>query len=198
MWFIYLLSWLSILLQISFVTLAIAAGLYYLAEMIEEYTVITSKIIKYMIWLSTCVYVGLLLFESFPLVLVSLGLFSCVVHLGLLRTFPYIQLTSPNFALTCLMVAVNHYVGFQHFAEQHYPFTEVLAYFTLCLWLVPFAFFVSLSAGDNVLPCTIAQSENDVVSNYFTKGKKSRRSGILTLFGVLKESVLPPARQKIY
>ena len=29
-----------------------------------------------------------------------------------------------------------------------------MAYFTLCLWLVPFAFFVSLSANENVLPTT--------------------------------------------
>jgi hypothetical protein len=27
-----------------------------------------------------------------------------------------------------------------------------MAYFTLCLWMVPFAFFVSLSANENVLP----------------------------------------------
>ena len=32
------------------------------------------------------------------------------------------------------------------------PPPQVLAYFTFCLWLIPFAFFVSLSAGENVLP----------------------------------------------
>ena len=29
---------------------------------------------------------------------------------------------------------------------------QVMAYFTICLWLVPFSFFVSLSANENVLP----------------------------------------------
>ena len=29
---------------------------------------------------------------------------------------------------------------------------QVFAFFVLGLWMVPFAFFVSLSAGDNVLP----------------------------------------------
>lgn len=28
----------------------------------------------------------------------------------------------------------------------------MLGYFTLCLWIVPFALFVSLNANDNVLP----------------------------------------------
>jgi len=31
-------------------------------------------------------------------------------------------------------------------------FTEIASYFGLCVWLVPFSLFVSLSASDNVLP----------------------------------------------
>ena len=44
MWFLYLLSWVSTVVQICFVTLAIAAGLYYLAELVEEYTTMTVKV----------------------------------------------------------------------------------------------------------------------------------------------------------
>ncbi|XP_017694944.1 PREDICTED: protein TEX261 [Lepidothrix coronata] len=73
---------------------------------------------------------------------------------------------------------------------------QVLAYFTFCLWLIPFAFFVSLSAGENVLPSTV-QPGDDVVSNYFTKGKRGKRSGILLIFSFIKEAILP-SRQKIY
>lgn len=40
-------------------------------------------------------------------------------------------------------------------------------------------------------------SPDDVVSNYFTKGKRGKRSGILHVFSVLKEAVLP-SRQKMY
>lgn len=38
---------------------------------------------------------------------------------------------------------------------------------------------------------------DDVVSNYFTKGKRGKRSGILLIFSFLKEAVLP-SRQKMY
>ena len=31
-------------------------------------------------------------------------------------------------------------------------FTEIASYFGICVWLVPFSLFVSLSASDNVLP----------------------------------------------
>lgn len=36
-----------------------------------------------------------------------------------------------------------------------------------------------------------------MVSNYFTKGKRGKRSGILHVFSILKEAVLP-SRQKMY
>ncbi|XP_058659108.1 protein TEX261 [Ammospiza nelsoni] len=196
MWFMYVLSWLSLLVQVAFVTLAIAAGLYYLAELIEEYTVATRRIIKGMIWFSSAVHLGLFLFEHFPALLVATGLFSNLVWLGLLQSFPCLQPGSSNFLLSCVLVVVNHYLAFQYFAEEFYLFSEVLAYFTFCLWLIPFAFFVSLSAGENVLPSTV-QPGDDVVSNYFTKGKRGKRSGILLIFSFIKEAILP-SRQKIY
>ncbi|KAF5902787.1 ventral anterior homeobox 2, partial [Clarias magur] len=134
-----------------------AAGLYYLAELIEEYTVATSRIIKYMIMISTGVLVGLYLFEGFPMLMIGVGLFTNLVYFGLLQTFPYIMLSSPNFILSCILVVINHYMAFQYFSEEYYAFSEVLAYFTICLWVIPFAFFVSLSAGENVLPSTVQQ-----------------------------------------
>ncbi|XP_061439628.1 protein TEX261 isoform X1 [Rhineura floridana] len=125
MWFMYALSWLALFIQASFVTLGIAAGLYYLAELIEEYTVATSRIIKYMIWFSTAVLVGLYLFERFPGLVVGVGLFTNLVYFGLLQTFPFIMLTSPNFILSCVLVVLNHYLAFQYFAEEYYPFSEL-------------------------------------------------------------------------
>lgn len=114
----------------------LAAGLYYLAELIEEYTVATSRIIKYMIMVSnnefteassecrqqlictflyerlqfsTAVLAGLYLFESFPLLMVGIGLFTNVVYFGLLQTFPYIMLSSPNFILSCGKAPSRYY-----------------------------------------------------------------------------------------
>lgn len=71
--------------------------------------------------------------------------------------------------LDIVLVLVNHYLWFKHFShaqERAYKnmssyydspsdvpsFTEIASYFGLCVWLVPFALFVSLSASDNVLP----------------------------------------------
>jgi hypothetical protein len=64
-----------------------------------------------------------------------------------------------------VLVLLNHYVWFSHFSNVSVPpqqsiydkpnvptFTEIASYFGICVWLVPFSLFVSLSAGDNVLP----------------------------------------------
>lgn len=66
----------------------------------------------------------------------------------------------------------------------------MLAYFTICMWIVPFALFVSLSANDSVLPTTVSDQSRrspDVVSNYFSRNKKQ---GLLSLFQYLKEALL--------
>lgn len=55
-------------------------------------------------------------------------------------------------------------------------FTEIASYFGICVWLVPFAMFVSLSAAENVLP--------SMGSEYAT-GDSTRRSDLTaTISGV--------------
>ncbi|XP_053406822.1 protein TEX261-like [Mercenaria mercenaria] len=199
MWFLYLLSWIALSIQILVVTLSIAAGLYYLAELVEEYTVFTSKVIGYLIIFTTAVYVCLLLFEELPFTVILCGLLGNGAYYLLLNDFPYFALTSPGFIGSVVSVTVNHYLAFSHFTSEWYPFHEVLAYFTVCLWMVPFAFFVSLSANENVLP-TMAErpnmtgDETDVVSNYFSR--KGKKYGLLAMLKTAQESVLPQRVKK--
>lgn len=91
-----------------------------------------------------------------------------------------------------MLVLVNHYFWFRHFSDaqaQAYnnmrsyydkpegpSFTQIASYFGICVWLVPFALFVSLSASDNVLP-TIG-SENPTRD---ADGKNKRQGMIKAL-----------------
>ncbi|XP_030842089.1 protein TEX261 [Strongylocentrotus purpuratus] len=191
MWFFFLISWLATAVQVCLATLALAAGLYYMAELVEEYTVVAAKCIRWLHIGTAAIYIGLILFEDLPYSLTLVGLFSVFMYSLMLKNFPFIELTSPPFIVSCVLVIVNHYMAFSYFADVWHPFSEVLAYFTLCLWLVPFAFFVSLSAGENILPTTQKPEtgKDDVVSSYFSK--KSKRNGLLAGFNFVKESVLP-------
>lgn len=91
----------------------------------------------------------------------SCGLLAQISHYVILQNFPFVSLTSPSFVTGVAMILVNHYLAFQYFGEMFHSFTEVMAYFTLCQWLVPFALFVSLSANENVLP--IISEKQDVL-----------------------------------
>ncbi len=57
------------------------------------------------------------------------------------------------------LLAWNHYEAFSFFGNHYYSLSEIMAYFTLFLWLVPFALLVSLSANDNVLPSYATSGE---------------------------------------
>eukprot|EP00096_Caligus_rogercresseyi_P013965 TRINITY_DN6527_c0_g1_i1.p1 TRINITY_DN6527_c0_g1~~TRINITY_DN6527_c0_g1_i1.p1 ORF type:complete len:202 (-),score=27.18 TRINITY_DN6527_c0_g1_i1:180-785(-) len=201
MWFLYYLSWFSTLLHVFLAVMTIAAGLYYLADFVEEYTMMTSKIIKWSVTGTLGLYVGLFLFEGFPTTLVLCGILSQLNHFLLLSSFPFFAILSPSFIVAIVFVFVNHYLAFQFFGEVHYAFSEVMAYFTLCVWFVPFIYFVSLSANENVLPTLserrpLLSEENDVVSNYFLR--KEKKYGLRAGFAAIKESLLPTRSKKCY
>lgn len=60
-------------------------------------------------------------------------------------------------------------------------FVEVASYFGLCVWIVPFALFISLSAGENVLP-TIGTTD-------FTGGPDDSGKGMDKRQGLVKALV---------
>jgi hypothetical protein len=89
------------------------------------------------------------------------------------------------------LVISNHYLWFRHFSSppthssrgsSSYPytrdtempsFTEIASYFGLCVWLVPFALFVSLSAGENVLPSMGSEYATGEGSSFISSGQTS-------------------------
>lgn len=53
-------------------------------------------------------------------------------------------------------------------------FTEIASYFGLCVWLVPFALFVSLSASDNVLPTIGGEGSSSTSGGDSNKARKGQ------------------------
>ncbi|KAK9770266.1 hypothetical protein SCAR479_13077 [Seiridium cardinale] len=146
----------------------VASGLYYLSELVEEHTVIAKRLLTQLIYGIVVLQVILWLVDGFPFGLTLMSVVSHVIYLGNMRRFPFVRLTDPLFVASCVLVLVNHYLWFRHFSvaqQRSYSrisniydqpdvpsFTEIASYFGICVWLIPFALFVSLSASDNVLP----------------------------------------------
>ncbi|KAF2134311.1 DUF396-domain-containing protein [Dothidotthia symphoricarpi CBS 119687] len=189
MWILPFLGYVGVVLGFAFLTLAIASGLYYLSELVEEHTVFAKKLLYRLIYGVVAVQLLLLVVDKFPIGLSALSIVSHGVYAQNLRRFPIVKLTDPLFLLSCGLVIANHYLWFRHFsapppasAYAAYPysraanipsFTEIASYFGLCVWLVPFALFVSLSAGENVLPSMGSEYATGDGSSYITPGKTS-------------------------
>ena len=193
----YMLSWLSTGIQLVAITLAIGAGLYYVAELMEEYASLAKKAINYTISIDTVLALGLLLFEDLPFTLVALSLLCNLFYFISIRTFPLVQLSSPSFVISIILFFLHNYVAFDHFSSHYYEFNKVLCYLTLFCWLIPIVLLLSCSANDNVLPTTYQQpthrrteSDEGLVNNYFSRGKQ-RKLNLLSFFRYFHQTYLP-------
>lgn len=168
MWVLPLLGYLGTIVGFCFLTLSIASGLYYLSELVEEHTVIAKRLLIRLIWASIAIQALLCIVDHLPFLPTVFGIVAHIVYLGNMRKFPFVKLTDPLFLLSGVLVLFHHYMWFRYFSDAQGrayasmssfydvpdvpSFTQVSSYFGLCVWMVPFALFISLSAGDNVLP----------------------------------------------
>ncbi|KAI8367753.1 transmembrane adaptor Erv26-domain-containing protein [Blakeslea trispora] len=97
-------------------------------------------------------HVLLWIFDRLPFFSLAFSAGCHLVYSLNLRTFPFIRLSSLPFISSCLLVFVDHFIWFKYFTVHYRPFMDIAAFFGLCVWLVPFAYFISLSANDNALP----------------------------------------------
>lgn len=166
-------------------------------ELVEEYSEKAKKVIKIATNFTILIYALFFITEDFPISINIFGILAQISHLFILRTFPEVRIASLEFLSAVILLVINHYLAYSHFNEVYYTLSEILGYFTLCLWLVPFSLFVSLSANDQVLPTyqESARSSEDVVTNYFSSKK---RKNLLNLFKNAKESLLPTRVKKSF
>ena len=207
MWFMYALSWIAFILIAVCLTISVAAGMYYVAELIEEYTTVAKRIIHLLLIIVTCLNICLVCFESeLTWTMSAIGLVSNAIYFFILAEFPVIAFLSPTFLFSMLLLIIHHYFAFSFFNHHYYPFPEILAYFTIFVWLIPFCFVLSLSAYDYVLPQytepqpdrlnsdNMINNGGDVVTNYFKK--RAKKVGLLAFMRSVQDSVLPTRNKK--
>ena len=99
-----------------------------------------------------------------------------------------------------VLVLFNHWVWFAHFSANSVAprysiydnpkvptFTEIASYFGLCVWLVPFSLFVSLSASDNVLPTM--NSEEPSTPSAASAGAGKRQGMVKVVVDTIRDSI---------
>lgn len=168
--FLTLLSYAGMAMGFLFLIGSIASALYNISEQVEEHTVLAKWLLVRIIYTVIAIHVFLLLFDNFPVKITIFSIGAHTVYLQNLREFPLIQLASVTFTASCALVVACHLLWLSHFTEAsipphsiyiqhpqyqgatHPPISEVVSFLGICVWLVPLALFLSLSASDNVLP----------------------------------------------
>ena len=92
------------------------------------------------------------------------------------------------------MIFVHHYVAFETLAALWLNFGELVGFFTCCVWLVPFEYFVSLSAEDYDLGSGGGGSSGTDAGMSRSRGQKWGVLSILNYLSEKKEFILPTRR----
>lgn len=180
--FIQVLAVLGTVTGFIAITLSVAAGLYYFSEIIEENLQLTKRFLQKSIYIISSILVLLFLFDGFPFKLTLFTLFSYYIYSLNLKKFPNIELSNPIFILSCFLAFLNHYLWFNHFNNPYIPsiderlspdfkppyypsFTEIASFFGICIWLFPFALFISISSNENGLPISTNDTNPDSSSH---------------------------------
>ncbi|KAI9027560.1 transmembrane adaptor Erv26-domain-containing protein [Phycomyces nitens] len=132
----------------------------------------------------------LLLFDRLPFFQIAFSLLCHGVYSMNLQTFPFINLTSLPFLSSCVLVFVDHFVWFRYFTSHYRPFMDIAAFFGICVWLIPFTYFISLSANDNSLPMS-----DPTAGDYTPQNKKGLFKTLLGYVGFKSQDPVFPTTQ---
>ncbi|PXF45167.1 hypothetical protein BWQ96_05068 [Gracilariopsis chorda] len=180
-----ILVYISGYLFIVFAAICLACGLYYLVELAEEYTSFTKKLIRSGILAQLGLHGLLWLYERFPFVPCMIGFAAHLSYLFLLRSFPFMEPSSPPFMVSCAMFVIDNIVWFRFFkanVEMFYryriaPVPSMASFFLFVIWLVPCAFFCSLTINESVLPAT--GPGRDIYQSQSVPDRKKRRKNAI-------------------
>ncbi|EMR08870.1 hypothetical protein PNEG_02655 [Pneumocystis murina B123] len=202
------LSYFGFIAGFIFLTVCIACGLYYLSEFIEEYAEFSKRILKRLIYIVIFLHLILFIVDGFPFFSTLFSILLHIIYFINLRSFPCISVSSYQFITAIIFTVLNNLLWIWHFRSyfgllltyssvyvhkkdtKDYTLGQIASFFAICIWLIPFSLFVSLPAGDNILPI----SSNDYLSsgssiNYMRSDKYKRIGMIKSIFSKIKISM---------
>jgi len=222
---LYLLSYVAALVGFVFITLSLASGLLWLAEMIEEHSRVAKVIGQRAIWIIIGMH-AVLYFDSLPL---SHLIFSVICHVvysrNITNRWPLISLSSPTFILSCLLVFADHFLWFTYFSnessavrqrsrtysyrgagsygknrglhgiDKERGFGEIATFFAICIWSIPLFLFLSLSSNDNALPIQANDANSGTPNQAFNSKNRTQRSSLLRRILKPAFSLLPSSKR---
>lgn len=183
-----LVVWAGGYLCVVFFSTSFAAGLYYLAEVIEEHTKLAHTVIALSSEVTLVVHAALLLWDKMPWFPIMVSAAAHVLYLQLLKTFPFFRVKSWEAVSSIVAAVAATALWMRHFWNSWHTLEYVFGFMLMTTWLVPALLVLSLAANENALP----GAEAGAPSLNMTTGKpkkRKNRSLLLTGFSSLKDRV---------
>lgn len=180
--------WAGGYLCIVFFSTSLAAGLYYLAELIEEHTQLAHSTIAFISEGTILVHVVLLFWDKMPWLPVVVSASAHAVYLQLLKTFPFFRIKSWEAAASVVATIAATGLWMSHFWNSWHTLEYVIGFILMTTWLTPLLLVLSLAANDNILPGAEAGSPSLNITTGKPQKRKSR-SLLLTAFSYLQEKL---------
>jgi len=189
-----IIKFISFFVMCFFCLICFAQGLFYIADVVEEHGQIAKKVLKGILYGEIVLHFLLFFDRDTPLLQVFIGLVAHLIYLALLPQFPFVNVQSPLAIASGIASIVNHFSWFFHVLlsdTYFYTYAEIGAIFSICVWLCPLAFVVSLSSTEP-LPMNNTSSYGNMDGDDGMKHKG--RSLFAVFFNFLKtksNSILP-------
>jgi hypothetical protein len=121
--FYTLLAYVAGYCVLFFLAISLACGLYYMAELTEEYPSITKKVIQISIYQSAASLVLLLIFDDWPFMETFFTLGGCFLYHKLMQSFPLINFSSLLFIGSMVSFVIQNLMWYYWFDAEE-PFRE--------------------------------------------------------------------------
>lgn len=149
-----------------FMAFCFASGVYYLAELAEEHTALTRRVLCGAVYALLGLHAALLLWDRLPFWPVAAGVAAHVAYYAVLsqRAFPCVRVSSAAFCAAAAAFVLANVLWGLFFLESYEPWAygrhsggahaaylqsgaAILSFMLLCVWAVPFGMLLSLSQG---------------------------------------------------
>ncbi|KAI5185983.1 hypothetical protein NEHOM01_1206 [Nematocida homosporus] len=139
---------------IGLVLVASAVGfvtfLYKAIHYIEEYPARAKEKIRYLVY-AVCALHVLLFLRGFGILMIGFSIICQLLFFNLLNDYPNIETSGAGFISAVAATFINHMVFLSAMLRNKTGILEIFFYFFVIVWTVPFAFFLSLTANDDVI-----------------------------------------------
>lgn len=132
-------------LAILFVLICVSCGLFYLAELADDYASYTLKMIKTFTLVTVALHVLFLLTGALPIIEGGVGLIAHLVYATLLKTYPYCSITDVRAIGSVALCVLSHVLYYKFIKGAATDFFYFIGFFSLFVWLVPLTLFVTIN-----------------------------------------------------